>query len=101
MLCLFNGSINMFELNPYDALKIRKVDHLPVHFKKYSFINEFVDIAEIEHWILNKLSGRFYEGTVGVISKEERLQTEQIFAFEDEKELTFFILACPHLRRYT
>lgn len=101
MLCLFNGSINMFELNPYDALKIRKVDFVPVHFKKYKMNSVWIDTEVIENWILNKLTGRFFAGTRVGIFAEGKVQSEHIFAFEEEKELTFFILACPHLRRYT
>ena len=32
-------------------------------------------------------------------SNDERFQTATFVGFEEQKELTYFMLACPHLRR--
>ena len=86
----------MVDLNPFDILKLRKTDYLPVHFKTYNLKDMFFDNT-IERWIYTNLKGRFYLGErSGFI--DDRIKIYDVVGFEEEKELTFFMLACPHLK---
>jgi hypothetical protein len=91
----------MKNLNYLDLLKERQMDYLPVHFSKIQLTSshELINSENILNWVRSKLSGRFFLAKIPTIDKYDRLKSEMILAFEDKKELTFFILACPFLRR--
>jgi hypothetical protein len=57
-------------------------------------------IQDIEKWIENKLNGRYcIVKQPSISSKDNHLKTATFVGFEDQKEITYFILACPYLRR--
>ena len=89
----------MFDLNPIDVLKQREVKTLPPHFAKISINdNNFFDI-NIKKWIDAKLKGRYCLVRSPSLGNDNKLKSATVVAFEDQKELTYFMLACPHLRR--
>lgn len=88
----------MFDLNPLDVLKQRKLTAVAPHFVSLSLTDtELFD--GIEDWVKNKLKGRYYICRKPVVDKEGNLKSNNFIGFEDQKELTYFMLACPHLRR--
>jgi len=89
----------MFDLNPIDVLKQRKVKILPPHFAKIKISDGELFEGNIEQWIKSKLKGRFAICGSPSINKEGTLESTTFVAFEDHQELTYFMLACPHLRR--
>jgi len=93
-------TINNFEsieLNVIDVLKKRRLNFLPVHFKSVA-VDDF-NIVKVEDWVNTKLRGRFCISRIPRIGKDEKLRTTTIVGFEEEKELTYFMLACPYTRR--
>lgn len=89
----------MFDLNPIDVLKQRQLKTLPPHFSKIKISDsEFFDTG-IATWIENRLKGRFSIVRMPGIDKDGKLKSATFVAFEEQKELTYFMLACPHLRR--
>jgi hypothetical protein len=87
----------MIDLNPLGVLKQRKVKTLPPHFVKIAILFDFDN--NIEKWIENKLSGRYCVLKVPEIDSTGNLKSTLYAGFEDQKELTYFMLACPLLRR--
>lgn len=88
----------MINTNPLDAVGSRETSILPLHFSTVEISYRSAD--EIKTWIANKLSGRFcITRTPGIDAKDGKLKTLTFAAFEDQKELTYFMLACPYLRR--
>lgn len=85
------------EINPLDVLKKREVNYLPPHFSKTSILS--INEISIKTWIKTNLKGRFCLIKVPGIGTDNKLKSTIILAFEDEKELIYFMLACPHLRR--
>ena len=85
------------DLNPLDVLKIRKLDQMPIHFVKTK-LNEW-HYTEIESWIKYKLKGRYCLTRMPSITSSNSLKVETFIGFEEEKEMTYFMLACPYLRR--
>ncbi len=88
------------KLNPLSICKKRKVNFLPVHFSKIAiqdetllFDNNLVD------WIEAKLNGRYAIVTLPYVVENSKTTTKTFVAFEDSKELTYFMLAYPNLRR--
>jgi hypothetical protein len=45
------------------------------------------------------LKGRFSLAKMPVIDSQDKLKSSLVIAFEDHSEMTYFMLACPHLRR--
>lgn len=81
-------------LNNLNILDKRKVSFIPYHFKKIDIEqNFFLNNDEIEKWIEKNLEGRYY-----IVLDDWKSHTISI-AFENAKELTYFLLACPFLRR--
>ena len=91
----------MFDLNPLDVLNKRSLSYIPPHFVKFKLTEDgyYSNIGNTENWIKNKLKGRYVIAKIPTVSKEGHLKTATFVAFEDQKELTYFMLACPHLRR--
>lgn len=88
----------MLDLNPIDVLKKRQVKFLPVHFSKIKLDRSFGD-HDIERWIKTKLKGRYFFGNISDVGQDNRLKVFTAVGFEDQKELTYFMLACPFYRR--
>jgi hypothetical protein len=89
----------MLDLNPIDVLKQRKVKTLPPHFSKVTVSDTELFEGDIQSWIENKLKGRYCVLRSPSIDKDGKLKSATFVAFEEQKELTYFMLACPHLRR--
>lgn len=91
----------MIELNPLDVLKKRRLSIMPVHFKKtkLSTISFEFDIDDLLNWITQRLNGRYCILSEPYIDDKGQTKTSTFLGFEDQKELTYFILACPYLRR--
>lgn len=89
----------MFDLNPLDVLNKRSLAFIPPHFAKYKLNEDAWNHNQIESWIKSKLKGRYAVAKQPSLGKEGQLKTATFVAFEDQKELTYFMLACPHLRR--
>ena len=87
----------MLEFNVLDIVHRRKMKYLPKHFAKIKVIFHYE--GHVENWIQSKLKGRYWIANCVSISQDGKLQTACYAAFEDQKELTYFMLACPFIRR--
>jgi hypothetical protein len=88
----------MFDLNPIEVLKQRKLTTVPVHFKKIA-VSDSEIWDGLEEWVKKKLKGRYFISRQPSIDKSGNLRSTNFIGFEDQKELTYFMLACPLLRR--
>lgn len=86
------------EINPLNVLRKRKLSFFPVHFVKAKISDLEIFTEEIVNWVDTKLSGR-YAISEFPSNYEGRIRLSTYIAFEDQKELTYFMLACPFLRR--
>ena len=90
----------MFDLNPLEVLNKRSVSHIPPHFAKLKLEDQIMfQHGSLENWVKVKLHGRYAIAKQPCIDKDGHLKTATFVAFEDQKELTYFMLACPYLRR--
>jgi len=90
----------MLKLNPLSVCKKRKVNFLPVHFSKIQVAEQdFLFDNTMEEWIESKLHGRYAIVNLPHSSDGNKTTTKKFVAFEDSKELTFFMLAYPNIRR--
>ena len=90
----------MFDLNPLNILNQRKVSTLPPHFGKVKIADDVgIFDNELETWINTKLKNRFCIVKYPSTNNNGQLKLSTFVGFEDQKELTYFMLACPHFRR--
>jgi hypothetical protein len=90
----------MNELNPLDVLKQREVKTLPPHFTKCKLSDDILFLeTDATNWTRSNLKGRFCVTSIPTINETGHLKLSTVIAFEDQKELTYFMLACPYLRR--
>ena len=89
----------MIELNPLDVLDSRKLDRMPPHFSSTELKEGEIFNHELENWIKLKLKGRYSLRQIPSVDKDGKLKNSTYVGFEEEKELTYFMLACPNLRR--
>lgn len=89
----------MFNINPLDVLGRRKLSFIPPHFVKAKVSEMSFYTDEIESWIQKNLKGRYVICSQPSINEKNSLLSATFVAFEDHKEITYFMLACPYLRR--
>lgn len=89
----------MFDLNPIDVLHQRELKTLPPHFVKVKVSEGEVFDNSMRDWITAKLKNRFCIVRSPSVDSDGNLKSATFVGFEDQKELTYFMLACPNLRR--
>jgi hypothetical protein len=89
----------MIEINPLEILKKRKVEIMPLHFSRTKIVDRDFFNENLETWIRSKLKGRFCIKKIPNIDVDGKLKTTTFVGFEKSSELTYFLLACPFLRR--
>jgi len=91
-MALKNGKVN-----PLNALDLRRVS-FPAHHFHYTILTKYTPAyqKQIDTWIYNNLNSRYYTGqAIDLVDNTIVFVTK--VGFEQEKELSFFKLACPYL----
>ena len=90
----------MVELNPLNILNQRQLDTIPPHFAKIKVADDVVLFDDkMIKWINTKLKNRFCVAKQPSVNTNGQLKLATFVGFEDQKELTYFMLACPYFRR--
>jgi hypothetical protein len=85
------------KINPLDVLGIRKVNFCPPNFETVDLDKTYNIEAVLSDWIEDNLSGRYFIGD-NVCIKDDSIKGVTTVGFEHTKEMSFFMLACPHLK---
>ena len=90
-------SLKTGRVNPLNALDLRKVSFPAFHFH-YTLLPKYTPTfhKNIDSWIYTNLNSRYYIGQAVDLVDNTVVYVTKI-GFEQEKELSFFKLACPHL----
>jgi len=86
------------KLNVLDILEKRRVDFCPPHFSTHSIKRVYNLEKVICQWINDHLSGRYYLGKNIKLDGNNGIEGIYTIGFENPKELSFFMLACPYLK---
>lgn len=89
----------MIDLNPLEILREREVKTLPPHFSKVKISNNDRYDKNILNWIRTKLSGRYCIVSYPAVDSDDKFKASTYVGLEEQKELTYFMLACQYLRR--
>lgn len=85
---LIDGEINVLNL-----FNLRKLKHKPPHFKSV-YISTDKNIKDIDLWVYKNLSCRYTCKKTNICKNNEIIESIEI-SFEDENQLTLFLLSCP------
>ena len=83
--------------NPLNFFKARQLTVLPPHFETISQPMTYNLELSISKWIQHNLKGRYFVGK-GIEVKDGSIEQVLKIGFEDHKEASYFMLACPHLK---
>jgi hypothetical protein len=83
------------KVNPLNVLGIRKLDHIPPHFERLA-ING-IDIEDIDVWVYTNLDSRYCIKKGQKVDAQNKLIDTIELGLEDPKEMSMFLLGCPHL----
>lgn len=90
--------VKLKEPNPLNLFDIRKLKVPPKHFEYISIPLHYNMEDSITRWVTYNQKGRFYVGKTVEVDSLNQLVTLLKIGFEDHKELSYFTLACPHLK---
>lgn len=85
--------------NPLNYFNLRRVEFACPHFK-YTTLPKFNPslIKNLDTWIKNNLNNRYYIGQAIELDNSNTIVYSTKLGFESEKELSFFMIACPYLQ---
>jgi hypothetical protein len=90
--------VKVLEPNPLNVFEIRKVDFCPPYFESIHLPLRYNLLESIERWIDSSLKGRYYIGkSIGLVDNKIEKNLIKV-GFESQKEMSYFMLACPHLK---
>jgi hypothetical protein len=84
--------------NPLNIFEVRQVKSPPPHFEFVNIPMTYNLEQSLVKWIYKKLKNRFYIGKNVILDNESKITQVITVGFEDSKELSYFMLACPHLK---
>lgn len=85
------------KINPLNFFQIRKLEVPPKHFEYISIPLKYNLEDSLSRWIEENLKGRYYIGKDLTVDNNNLITVIKV-GFEDHKELSYFNLACPHLK---
>lgn len=84
-------------INPLEVFNVRRVNFCPPYFESVNIATRYNLSTAIEQWINENLTGRYYIGK-SVQLNDNKIEHCTRLAFEKESEMSYFMLACPHLK---
>ena len=84
--------------NALNYFGIRELSVAPPHFEYITLKQNYNLEDAIRKWILKNLKSRFFIGKKIDLDKENTITSMVNLGFEDPKELSYFMLACPLLK---
>ena len=90
--------VNLKEPNPLNFFELRKLKVPPGHFEYITLPMKYNLEDALIRWIEEHLKGRYYVGKTLSTDSSKQITTYLKVGFEDPKEISYFTLACPHLK---
>jgi hypothetical protein len=84
--------------NALNYFGLRRVEFAAPHFK-YTTLDKYSPqlVKIVDQWIKQTLNNRYYLGQGITLDNTNSIVYNTVIGFENERELSFFIIACPHL----
>ena len=84
--------------NPLNVFEVRQTKSAPPHFEYVNLAMVYNIEGTIVKWVNNNLKHRFYVGKNVTLDGDNKLTQVLTVGFEETKDMSFFMLACPHLK---
>lgn len=85
------------KINPLELFEVRRVEFCPPYFETQLIETRYNLKQAIESWIEDNLTGRYYIGNSLALGPTSFKSVTKV-GFEKSSELSYFMLACPHLK---
>jgi hypothetical protein len=93
---MLHKSLEPNALNLYD---FRQSKVCPPYFESVVLPFKYNMEDAIRRWILDHTKGRFHVGkSVSIIGESNSIESVIKIGFENPKDMSYFMLACPHLK---
>jgi hypothetical protein len=86
------------EPNPLELFNIRRLKYEAPHLKYIDIPLSYNIEQALVKWINYHLKNRYYIGRTMSLDSENQISNQIRIGFEDPKEMSYFVLACPHLK---
>ena len=86
------------KVSAQDYFEIRRLSYEPSHLATIDLPHTYNIETAISKWIESNLKKRYYLKKVVGLTRENKIESVLRAGFEDPKELSYFTLACPHLK---
>ena len=84
--------------NPLNVFEVRQVESAPPHFEYVNLPMKYNLEESLIKWIKQNLKNRFYAGKNVSLDSDNKLIQVLTVGFEETKDMSYFMLACPHLK---
>ena len=84
--------------NPLNVFEVRQVKSAPPHFEYVNLPMKYNLEESLVKWIKQNLKNRFYAGKNISLDSDNKLVQVLTVGFEETKDMSYFMLACPHLK---
>ena len=84
--------------NPLEIFNKRHVKVAPPHFEYVNLPIKYNLEDSLIRWIKLHLKNRFYVGKNVILDEANKVVTVLTIGFEEAKDMSYFMLACPHLK---
>lgn len=84
--------------NPLNVLEVRRVKAAPPHFEYVNIPMKYNLEQSLIKWIETNLRHRFFVGGNVSLNSDNKLIQVITVGFEENRDMSYFMLACPHLK---
>ena len=86
------------KINPLNVFELRQVKSALPHFEYVNLPMKYNLEESLVKWIKQHLKHRFYAGKNVTLNSDNKLTQVLTIGFEETKDMSYFMLACPHLK---
>ena len=83
---------------PLNVFEVRQVKSPLPHFEYVNLPMKYNLEDSLIKWIKHNLKNRFYAGKNVTLDENNKLIPVLTIGFEENKDMSYFMLACPHLK---
>ena len=86
------------KISPQEFFEVRRLKFQPPHLEIIDVPQRYNMEDALNKWISTNLKKRYFLGKSVGLTKENKVDQVMRIGFEDPKELSYFVLACPLLK---
>jgi hypothetical protein len=86
------------EPNPLNVFEVRRSTFASPHFEYVHIPMKYNLEDSINKWIEKNLKNRYYVGKNVVLDSDNKITRVVTIGFEETKDMSYFMLACPFLK---